>query len=140
MNFKKLLDEISLNPRRLFLIDSLGALLSTLLYLFVLAKMVGVFGMPQKVIYPLAVLAGVYTIYSGLCYWLKPKNWRPFLKVIALANLLHCGLTFCLLFIYQQELTALGVVYFLGEIIIVVCLAIIELRVASEKGVQEFNR
>lgn len=131
MMVQQIIRQAALNPRKLFLIDCLGALLSAILYGAVLAQLEDVFGMPPKVVYPLSILAGIYAIFSGSCYLLNLKNWKPFLRIIALANLLHCCLTIGLVVAYCQEITSLGLLYFAGELVIVVSLAIVELKTAS---------
>lgn len=130
---QKILKQTKQNPHNLFLIDSLGALVSTLLYVFLLANFEHIFGIPANIIYRLAFLAGIYTIYSALCYFLRPIHWRPYLKIIASANLMHCGLTLALMAFYAQALSLLAWLYFIGELIIVISLAIIELKTAFQK-------
>lgn len=131
MIFQQILKKAAADSRKLFLIDSLGALLSALLYGVVLANLESVFGMPPKILYGLSFMAGLYAIYSGICYFLNLKNWQPFLKIIALANLFHCHLTIGLVFFHFQKITLLGLLYFVGELILVVSLAIIEWKTAS---------
>lgn len=128
---QQIFQQAALNPRKLFLIDCLGALLSAVLYGAVLAQFEDTFGMPPKVLYTLSILAGVYAIFSGSCYLANLKKWEPFLRIIALANLLHCCLTIGLVVAYYQEITSLGLLYFAGELVIVTSLAIVELKTAS---------
>ncbi len=136
MMFQQALKRIALNPKRLFLIDSLGALLSAILYSAVLARFESIFGMPQNVLYGLSFLAGAYAIYSCICYFSNLEKWRPYLKIIAIANLLHCCLTIGLVFSCYQKLTILGLCYFAGELIIVMSLAVVELKTISYKNAQ----
>jgi len=106
-----ILDKISLYPKRLFLLDGLGAFLTAFFLGVVLVTFEDKFGMPQKVLY-------------------AKNNWRPYLKIIAVANLLYCCLTFGLVIFFYSKLTQLGLIYFLLEIFIIINLAIIELKVA----------
>ncbi|MCO6487363.1 MAG: hypothetical protein J5I98_03045 [Phaeodactylibacter sp.] len=117
-----------LPPRKLFLIDGLGALLSAFLLGVVLVWWEPVFGMPPKVLYPLAAIAGVFAVYSLSCCFFLTQNRRPFLRGIAVANLLYCCLTLGLVFYFYPQLTALGVAYFLVEITVVLILAGVELK------------
>jgi hypothetical protein len=114
--------------RKLFLIDSLGALLTAILLGFVLARFEPVFGMPKKVLYILSFIACIFFIYSFLCFLGKVENWRRYLKIIAVANLLYCCLTIVLAIYFFQKLTIPGLIYFALEIVVVTVLAIIELR------------
>ncbi len=125
-------DQINkVNPKHLFLFDSLGALVSAVLLGLVLANFESTFGMPQATVYMLAIIPIPFFFYSLFCFLLYPENWRPYLRLIAIANILYCLLTLSLMFIKHSELTFLGFGYFIGEIIIVVSLAVFELRVAA---------
>jgi hypothetical protein len=127
------MDKIASKPKYLFLIDSLGAILSTTLYITVLANFEAIFGIPPNAIYILAILASIYALYSGICYLIPLKNWRVCLQIIAIANLFHCILTVAMLFYYQGSFTILGLLYFIGEFMIVISLAIVELKIARHK-------
>ena len=116
----------------MFLIDALGAVLSGSLYILLLAQLENVFGMPPNVLYLLAALAGVYALYSGLCYFFTPQAWPLFLKIIAFANLSHCAFTIALVIFHHELLSPLGHAYFAGELLIVAPLAWLEWKVAGK--------
>jgi hypothetical protein len=116
-------------PRRLFLIDGLGALLTASLLAFLLAPLERYFGMPVWVLYPLAAVAGVFALYSLLCYARFPANWQPYLRGIAVANLSYCVLTAVLVVYFWGQLTVLGVLYFVGEMGVVIGLVAVEVGV-----------
>ena len=118
-------------PQKLFLVDSLGALLSAILLGLVLTRFEKTFGMPQNELYILAVIPCIFTMYSFLCFLSKTKNWRPLMKIIATANFLYCCLTAGLMVYFYEKLTVLGLIYFILEIIIVISLAFIEWKTAS---------
>lgn len=121
------MDNLTSNPKRLFLIDSLGAFLTAFLLGVILTRYEAYFGMPGKVLYPLSILACVFGLYSMGCYFWVRSHWRPFLKAIALANLTYCLLTTGLVVSFYQSLTILGILYFSGEMIVVGVLIYIEL-------------
>lgn len=118
----------------MFFIDSLGALLSALLLGIVLVRFDDVFGMPVRVLYPLAAIALAFCLYSLACYLLVRKKAKPYLQLIAVLNLLYCLLTIILLYYHHSMLSVLGYLYFIGEIIIITVLAYIELSVAGKAG------
>jgi len=126
------MSKMILNPKKLFLIDSLGGLLSAFLLGAVLASFETTFGMPQKVLYFLSFIACVYAIYSFLSYWQIKENWRLYMRIIVIANMIYCLLTIGLVIYYYQELTKLGVIYFLLEIVVIISLVIIELKTVSK--------
>ena len=122
---------MKLNPRNLFLIDGFGAILSAFLLGVVLTKFESTFGMPSKVLYFLCVLPCLFAIYDFSSYLRVTRNLSSFLKAIAIANLVYCSITVCLLISHFPKLTTLGFIYFFLELVIVVILAGIELRTAA---------
>jgi hypothetical protein len=88
--------------------------------------------MPVSVLTQLSMIAACFCIYSALCFLFLKRNWAPFIQIIGIANLLYCVLTMGVVLIHFQRLTALGIAYFLGEIVIVSVLIYIELNVAGE--------
>lgn len=128
----KIFDRFLLNPKKLFLIDGLGALLTAFLTGVVLRMFVNTFGMPPKLLSILSILACIFAVYSMSCYFLIGKNWRTYLKIIAVANLMYCLLTAVLVMLLYQQITILGIIYFIGEILIILGLVYVELSVSSK--------
>jgi hypothetical protein len=125
-NFKERLNRVSPKPKTLFLIDGLGGLVTALLLYGVLRPFHEYVGMPPKVLIYLTLIAALFFIYSTLCHLFVKENWKPFLKIISYANLLYCCLTLLLMIYYFQELTTLGVGYFLAEILVILVLVYFE--------------
>ncbi|URC11414.1 hypothetical protein [Flavobacterium sp. B183] len=125
------IEPMILNSKKIFLIDGLGALFSTLLLGVVLVELEIYFGVPKKTLYLLAVLACLLMASSFASYWFANENWRGCLKIIAFANLLYCGITAGLLLYLYTHLTYLAVFYFLAEIAIILFLARMEFKIAS---------
>lgn len=123
---------MKLTAKQLFLVDGLGALLSAFFLGVILVQFETYFGMPAKVLYVLSALAGVYALYSLSCYFFLNTTWGPYLRIIAAANLLHCGLTIVLLVRHFDQIEPLGWLYFLGEIGIVSFLAIEEWKTSAK--------
>jgi len=120
-----------LKPKRIFLLDGLGACLTAFLLGVVLTAFNKHFGMPQKTLNILALIALGFAVYSFFCFFFIGNNWRLFLKIIAAANLLYCCLTTALVIYFYPQLTVFGVIYFLLEIVVVCGLVFVELRWAS---------
>lgn len=131
LSFQETLHSLTSNPKKLFLFDGIGAVISAIFLGIVLVKLEVYFGMPKTVLYMLASLACTYALYSLSCSLFFPSSWRPLLKAIALANLLHCGLTLGLVVSFYQKLTVLGLTYFLLEMVIVVGLVVLERKASS---------
>jgi hypothetical protein len=118
-------------PRILFLVDSLGAALTTF-FLFIILRDLHVFsGMPKNILTYLSVVALVFCTYSAACFFLLTGNWTPFIRAISIANLLYCVLTMAFIWVYFNQLTTLGFTYFFIEIALLFALVYIELKVAT---------
>lgn len=128
---KKGLLYFSKSPKMLFLLDAIGAAMTSILLFFVLKNFSKYFGVPENVLEYLSVSGLVLFLYSLSCFLFLRSNWRPFLSVIAFGNILYCLATTLLICVNFQELTLLGKAYFLIEIGIVLFIAFIELRVAK---------
>lgn len=114
----------------LFLIDGFGALLSAFLLGVILVRFESTFGMPRQTLYFLAFIPCLFVVYDFIICKIIGENWRPFLKAIAVANLVYCCMSMGLLVHHYSKLTYLGLAYFLIEIIVVLMVAMIELKVA----------
>ena len=115
-----------LTPKKLFLIDGAGALTSAFFLGIILVHFNSLFGMPVPVLYILALLACVFAVYSLSCFFLLKRNWRTFLLPIAIINALYCCLTLALVIYFFSQLTTLGILYFVGEILIIIGLVSVE--------------
>lgn len=129
-----MLNKITSNPKLVFLLDCLGALLSAFLLGVVLTSFEPIFGMPRQVLYGLAALAGLFAIYSFWNYrWFK-ENWRPYLRGIVIVNLLYCGLTAALVIYFRQELTKWGFLYFFQEMVVIIVVVMLEFKTIARKN------
>ncbi len=129
-----MLKNMTSNPKQLFLIDCLGALLSAILLGVVLTSFEPIFGMPRNVLFGLAALACLFAIYSFWNHVRFKENWRPYLQGIAIVNLLYCGLTAALVVYFRQELTKWGLLYFLLEMLVIIALVLVEFKTVFRKN------
>ncbi len=134
MTYPEIIQYTTQHPKQLFLLDGIGALVTAICLGFLLVKFESLFGMPKQVLYYLAAVACIFACYSLFCSFRLPQNWKPFLKIIAIANLIYCLTTAILVFQFQQELTMLGKLYFMGEIAIILFLVSIELKTVYGVG------
>ncbi|WP_370086409.1 hypothetical protein [Ekhidna sp.] len=118
----------NLTIRRLFLIDAIGAALSAILLGFVLVSYQELIGMPVYILRILAGIAVLFFIYSISCYLINAVDLKVRLRTIAIANFLYCIATLILMVVYFDELTLLGVSYFLLEIVIITGLGRLEFK------------
>ncbi|MDF3026067.1 MAG: hypothetical protein K0S23_374 [Fluviicola sp.] len=117
-----------LTPRRLFLLDGLGACVTAVVLTAMLILFQKAVGMPQFALKVLSFCAVVFAVYSLSCFFFLKKNWQTFLKIIAVANFLYCCLTTFFVIFYFEGLTVLGLCYFLFEITIILSLVFLEIK------------
>ena len=115
---------------RLFLNDALGALLTACIHGFILTRITQVTGIPKEPVFILSLCALTYAVYSAACYFLKPKNWQFWMRVIAIANICFCIATASLMFYYRSEISFIAVVFFVSEILLILVIASMELMTA----------
>lgn len=116
--------------QKLLLLDSIGAILSAL-FLVVIKEFEPIFGITCEIIVLLLPFPLLFSIYSFVAYFYSKNQWPLFLKGIAVGNLIYCFVTLYSIIVFFKKLTALGISYFLIEIIIIVSLAIYELKISS---------
>lgn len=121
-----LINQLSTNPKRLFLLDGIGALISAFFLGGVLVQLESLIGMPVQVLYVLAGMALIFAGYSLSCYANTPLKWTSYLKVITVTNSLYCCLTLGLVIYHFERLTLLGLTYFILEMIVIILLVRIE--------------
>lgn len=131
MTIKNTIDYFARNPRKLFLIDGLGAALTAFSLFFVLRPYHDYFGMPINILAYLSIIGLIFCAYSMFCYFLLKNYWSSPLRIIGISNLLYSISTMVLLYSYYNDLTRIGLTYFLVEILIIVLLVYVELRVAN---------
>ena len=139
MNTKSIVENLKANPKIIFLIDGIGALVTSFSLFGIAFFMQDYFGMPKRVLYILGCVVAFYAIYSLSCYFLlfdkfgkSKKNWQSFLKIIIAANSLYCVVMAFLLIQFNQSLSVLGFSYFIFEVIVIIALVTFEIKVVSK--------
>jgi hypothetical protein len=128
----KIINHLAEKTNKLFLIDSLGAFL-TAFFLFVFIRpYIEYFGMPKTILNNLSLTAIFFWVYSTTCLVFHKGLSPTFITIIGCANLLYCGWIALLIIKYLNQLSIIGVIYFFIELVIIICLSLIELKVASE--------
>jgi len=127
-HIKRIIKALTLKPKTVFLIDALGATLTTIFLIAGLKTFNEYFGMPQETLTILSILALALAIYSFFCFAFLPNNTQKLLKPVIVANLTYCILTLGFVIYYYNKLTILGLTYFVGEILIICGLVYIEIK------------
>lgn len=130
MSVEKIINYLTGKPRIMLLIDAGGAFFTAFMLGIVLAKNTVLFGMPTYVLQPLSAVAACFALYS-FCGYLFAKKYKLYISIIALANFCYCIVSSAVIIKYYQDLTTFGLIYFLGEIAVILSLVAIELRIAN---------
>lgn len=120
-----------LQPKSIFLVDGIGALVSAILLGMVLTRLESFFGLPKNVLYVLSGMAVLLAVYSFTNAAVKPNNPAARLRLIAVANLCYCLLTVVLLIAFYTKLTIYDLLYFVGELLFILSLVYLELKTAA---------
>jgi hypothetical protein len=124
----------SKHPKKLFLLDAFGALLSSFLIGIVLVQYESYFGIPVTTLYLLATLPLFFALFDFYCYFNHSINLKRLLQLIAIANLMYCLLSLSFIFIHRDSITNLAWIYLTLEIGIVVTIARLEFQIAKENN------
>lgn len=115
--------------KNIFLIDGLGAFTSALFLGLVLPRLE--IGMPDGALLLLSIVAALFGVYSLGCFFLKRAASSKWLKIIIAANASYCLATALVVMNYFSELSLLGAIYFIGEILVIIALCCLEAKVAN---------
>ena len=131
---KESIKQFTAKPKNVFLIDGFGALLTFILLFLVLRTFNSFFGLPKTTFEYLSLLASIFSIYSLACFFLVKNNWKLYLKIICTANILYCILTFGIILYNYESISIFGIVYFLGEIVVIAGLVFVEIKTINIYG------
>ncbi len=121
-----IIEKLKTKPKKIFLIDGLGALITAFFLGIILANFETSFGMPKTNLYLLSIIACIFAFYSFCCSFFVTNNWRHFLKWLIIANAIYSCLSIGLVFHFFQNLTILGLFYFLIELTVMISLILFE--------------
>jgi hypothetical protein len=121
-----------IRKENIFIIDSLGAFLSTLCLVFIICYE-ELFGMPKTNLYLFVTIGFLFSVYSITCHFFDLSNWKKYLKIIATLNILYCIFTIFSILQNLKSLTNYGFIYFVLELTIIITLVAFELRVVKTK-------
>lgn len=120
-------------PRRLLLIDCVGAIVSAILLGVVLVRWADLVGMPVGSLYFLAVFPVLFAVYDMVCLLKVKGSFATCLKVIALLNFSYCVISISILCLHWKQLTWIGRCYFVVELVIVVVLGRVQWTASTKK-------
>ncbi len=139
MNWSKILHYFSTHPRRLFLLDGAGALLTVATLYGSYKYFNNCFQLPEDVFVTLFYAALFMAVFSFINVANSPNYTVFSLRFIGTANRLYALLTFSISLTYYKELAAIALFYFGVEMLILVLLSTVEFKVARTLKTQASN-
>jgi hypothetical protein len=119
------------SPRQLLTIDAIGAAVTSALTALVLAPGHLPTGLPSPALHTLAAVAAAFCLL-GVAALLTRRDPFHTLGWLALANASYCLATAALCLIHWPTLTGWAILYFAGEIAIVLTLAAVEWSASAQ--------
>jgi hypothetical protein len=123
MNLSKIIN----HHYNVFLLDALGAFASLLLLFFLIVPNENFFGLSHSTAIYLSIPILGLLIFSTSCFFSKPQNWKLLMKFVVFGNLAYCLFTAIIILQNFKELTHLGVLYFLIEVMVIILIVRIEI-------------
>lgn len=122
------------HPKRLFLIDAGGALLSAFLLGFVLVQFQSFFGIPVQTLYILAAIPCLFILLDLFFYFSLPLAQG--LMIIGRLNMAYCVISIGFTVWHYNVIFLPGIFYLISEILIVFILGLFEVNLAKELNKQ----
>ena len=114
------------NEKTIFLLDGVGAAASFVLLGGVLPALQDLIGMPVDRLYLLCAAPAIFMVYDvGVVRWANHRQ-SGWLIGIIVANLSYCVLSATLIVQHLDDLTALGLGYFIAELLVLLALVYYE--------------
>ena len=129
---KKIANYLKIDPKRIFVLDGLGALFTAFSLGVVLVKLDYIFGIPRTSLIILSIIPLFYFLYDCFCYFKAKNNIGFYIKGIAILNLLYCPISVGFHLYNGDSITLVGWIYIVIEIIGVAAIAILEFKFANK--------
>jgi hypothetical protein len=123
-----ILNKLKNNPKRIFLIDAFGALITATSLIGILTQFEQYFGIPKKSLYLLSGIAFCLFTYSISCHRFIKSNWKPFLRILIICNIMYLIISLGLIIKHSEKITELGWIYFVLEFIIIGVIVSVEYK------------
>lgn len=124
---------INLPPKKLFLMDGLGAFTSAFFIGIILRDYLNNVGLSSSLLIVLALIAVAFSVYSISCYFFVKNHWRKCLRIIALSNFLYLLFTANLVIKNYDSISTIGLIYFSLELSVLSILIYLELISSSNR-------
>lgn len=127
------------SPRRLIVADLLGATLSLISLTLIWFVFESLFDLPKTAISILITSATLLLGFDLFSLLSSRDKHNQQLQFIGIANVCYCVLSLCLAIIFYEDITLVGHIYLLLEILLVFLLAMVELKVVSSGSIDQIE-
>ena len=127
-----MLNQVTNKPKQIFLLDSMGALLTASILFSIAIAFPTFLGMPAHILFMLAAIAFTFAVYSFRCFYFISTNWRRYLMAIMIANATYVVATGGLVYHFYNSITLWGLFYFIAEIVVILLLLVLEYKVLTK--------
>jgi CBS domain containing-hemolysin-like protein len=128
----QLLQYFTNQPKKLFLLDAIGAFLTATFIGVVMRNNLETFGLPTQEAVVMSIIACIFFCFSGICYLFVNKQQYKYIFIIATANSLYVLLSFFIFFNHFKDLTPFGIMYLLSEMATIILLVTLEFSIAKK--------
>lgn len=119
-------------PKKLLLLDAMGAFITATFIGVVMRNHIDIFGLPPQEAVVMTFIAYSFFCFSGICYLLVQNKQYKYIYIIASANSLYILLSFFIFLNHFKDLTPFGIVYLISEIVTIILLVTLEFSVAKK--------
>lgn len=126
----RLLDSFYAAPRRMFVLDGLGAAVSAVALGLVLPRFSAQVGASPSALHFVAAIPVGIAAFDLACALTRPRAWRGALRLVACANLAYPWISAAALWGDELPLLLLGHAYFGVEFAVVAALGAFQLHLA----------
>ena len=119
-------------PKLLFLLDGLGALISAYILGVVLVKFESIFRIPENTLYFLTIFPVFFALFDFYAFRKVKYKAAILLKIIAALNISYCFLSIIVAMVHADVISAYGWGYLALELAIILILAFIEYMTAKK--------
>ena len=119
-------------PKKLFLLDAIGAFLTATFIGVIMRNNLGTFGLPTQEAVVMTFIAYSFFCFSGICYLFVKNKQYKYIFIIATANSLYVLLSFFIFFNHFKDLTPFGIMYLLSEMATIILLVTLEFSIAKK--------
>lgn len=121
-----LINTLAESPRKIFTIDTIGALVSALSLYVLILPLNSYFGVPLSIVWILGGASLAFFLFSLFCTLTTGKHDASKLRIVITANLLYGVLTALLILLNKSSITVLGIAYFVAEYSVIIALVLLE--------------